>query len=91
MNAAIFGPDLLVVLFIMVLIMGMPIWAFVDILSRRSEFFTTTGLTKMTWVGLTMGLELAAILIPLMRIVTAGFVLNYLFRVRPKLRLQSEQ
>jgi hypothetical protein len=33
---------------------------------------------------------MAAIFIPLMRIVTVGFCLNYLFRVRPKLRSHSK-
>jgi hypothetical protein len=90
MPAAIFGPNLLVVLIFLLLTVGMPIWTFVDILSRRPQVFAITGLNKTTWIGLTMGLELAALLIPLMRIITAGFVLNYLFRVRPKLKFHSE-
>ncbi len=91
MYAAIFGPDLLVVLIFVSLAIGMPIWALIDILFRRAEVFTSTALSKTTWVGLTVGLEMASIFIPLMRLVTAGFCLNYLFRVRPKLKFRSKQ
>ncbi len=91
MYAAILGPDLFVVLIFVLLAIGIPIWTLIDILSRRPELFTRTGLSKTTWVGLTIGLELAALFIPLMRIVTAGFCLNYLFRVRLKLKSNSKQ
>ena len=91
MPATIFGPDIFVALIFLLLAIGMPIWTFVDILFRRPEVFAITRLSKTVWIGLTMGLVLAALFIPLMRIVTAGFCLNYLLRVRPKLKFQSKQ
>ncbi len=90
MCAAIFGPDLFVVLIFVLLAIGIPIWTLVDVLSPRSDLFIDTALSKTTWIGLAVGQDLAAIIIPLMRIVTAGFCLNYLFRVRPKLKSNSK-
>ena len=91
MPATIFGPDIFVVLIFLLLAIGMPIWTLVDILFRRPEVFAVTHLSKTTWVGLTMGLVLVALFIPLLRIVTAGFCLNYLIRVRPKLKFRDNQ
>jgi hypothetical protein len=91
MPATIFGPDIFVVLIFLLLAIGMPMWTFVDILLRRPEVFAAARLSKTMWVGLTMGPVLAAFFIPLMRIVTTGFCLNYLTRVRPKLKFHVNQ
>ena len=91
MPATVFGPDIFVVLIFLLLAIGIPIWTFVDILIRRPEVFAVTHLSKTTWVGLTMGLILAAFFLPLMRIVTTGFCLNYLIRVHPKLKFHDNQ
>ena len=91
MPATIFGPNIFVALIFLLLAIGMPIWTFVDILFRRPEVFAITRLSKTVWIGLTMGLVLAALFIPLMRIVTAGFCLNYLIRVRPTLKFDDNQ
>ena len=89
MPATIFGPDILVVLTFLLLAIGMPMWTLVDILFRRPEVFVIRRLSKTVWLVLTMGLVLAALFIPLMRIVTTGFCLNYLIRARPTLKFQG--
>jgi len=86
MAAAIFGPTFLVVLAFVLLAVVLPLWTFVDILRRRRDVFSATGLTKTAWIGLTTGLTVATFVLPFMGLITVGFCLNYLFRVRAKLK-----
>jgi hypothetical protein len=86
MSAAIFGPTFLVVLAFVLLAVALPLWTFVDILRRRRDVFSATGLTKTAWIGLTTGLTVATFVLPFMGLITVGFCLNYLFRVRAKLK-----
>jgi hypothetical protein len=86
MLASIYGPNTFVVLVVVLLILGMALWAVIDIASRPPTDFSGTGLNKSTWLALTVGLEVAALFLQIVGLVAAGFVINYLFRVRPKLR-----
>jgi hypothetical protein len=46
--AAIFGPDLLLV--ILPVVWGVPIWALVDAASRSRDAFYRAGSSKTTWI-----------------------------------------
>jgi hypothetical protein len=48
----IFGPDLIVVLLILVLFWGVPIWAIVDAASQTSSSFRAAGSSKALWITL---------------------------------------
>jgi hypothetical protein len=46
--SAIFGPDLLLV--ILLVVWGVPIWALVDAASRSRDAFYRAGSSKTTWI-----------------------------------------
>ena len=52
MEAMIFGPDLIVVLFILIILLGGPIWAVVDAASRTSSSFSAAGSSRSLWITL---------------------------------------
>ena len=46
----IFGPDLLIVLIVILVLIGVPIWAILDASSRSSEAFHSAGSSKIAWI-----------------------------------------
>ena len=83
----IFGPDLLIVLIVVVALMGLlglSIWAIVDVSSHSKQDFYTAGSSKVAWI----------IVIALFT-VFYGFgsliAIYYLVRVRPKVRKAEER
>jgi general stress protein CsbA len=83
----IFGPDLLVVLFALIFILGflgMSIWAIVDVSSHSKEDFYSAGSSKTAWI-----------IVIAVFTVFYGFgsliAIYYLLRVRPKVLEVEEQ
>jgi hypothetical protein len=76
----IFGPDLIVVVFVVFIFLGVPIWAVVDAASRTSSSFIAAGSSKSLWIAL--------ILISLFVFGPISIILAfvYLVSVRPKVR-----
>jgi hypothetical protein len=78
----IFGPDLLVALFILVVIvalLGISIWAIVDVASHSKQDFYSAGSSKTAWI-----------IVIVLFTVFYGFgsliAIYYLVRVRPKVQ-----
>jgi Protein of unknown function (DUF2516) len=80
MLSDVFGPDLLVVLFILVLGLVVPVWAIVDAASRPSGAFIAAGSSKTTWIVLIVVSWLVTGLIGII------LALVYLFSIRPRVR-----
>lgn len=76
MIGAILGPTLLVALNFMLLVVGVPPWMLIDIFFRRAMDFASNGLSKATWIGLTIGHAASAFSIHLAALVTVGFCLS---------------
>ncbi len=78
MLAEIFGPDIFIVGLVVLVGLGIPIWAIVDIAGRPDTAFSSAGSSKTTW--------LLQILIFTLLCGVVGFVLAvyYLVVVRPK-------
>ncbi len=79
MLAAVFGPDLLIVL----LVLALPLWAIIDALSRPAEAFYTAGSNKTAWVIVL----LVATFVLGIGLFLAAF---YLISVRKKIRQQMQ-
>jgi Na+-driven multidrug efflux pump len=76
----IFGPDLIVVLLIMVILWGVPIWAVVDAASHTSGSFRAAGSSKALWITL--------LIVFMFFFAPVGIILAfvYLVSVRPRVR-----
>jgi len=74
--AAIFGPDLLLV--ILLVVWGLPLWAIVDAASKSREAFARAGSSKTGWIVV---IAAAALLLGPVGMFLAAI---YLFWVRPK-------
>jgi hypothetical protein len=48
----IFGPDLIVVVIVVFILLGAPIWAVVDAASRTPASFIAAGSSKTLWIAL---------------------------------------
>jgi hypothetical protein len=79
----VFGPDLFVVLVVVVVGLVIPVWAIVDAASRPSAAFAAAGSSKAMWITLIVVFWLVTGLI--------GFVLAcvYLASIRPRVRAVS--
>ena len=80
MEAMIFGPDLLIVVIVVFVFLGVPIWAVVDAASRSSSAFSAAGSSKALWITL--------ILVFLFFFEPVSIILAfvYLVSVRPRVR-----
>jgi hypothetical protein len=74
----VFGPDLLVVLLVLLLGVGVPLWAVADAASRPPVAFYSAGSNKVAWIAVLVVAFLIGI----------GFLLGgfYLLFTRPKVR-----
>jgi hypothetical protein len=81
--AAIFGPDLFVVLLILLCAVAVPIWAVVDAANRPTTAFYGAGSNKTAWI----------VVIVVAWLIGIGFFLGgfYLIFTRPKVRRQMER
>lgn len=79
----VFGPDLFVVLVVVLVGLVIPVWAIVDAASRPSAAFAAAGSSKAMWITLIVVFWLVTGLI--------GFVLAcvYLASIRPRVRTVS--
>jgi Na+-driven multidrug efflux pump len=80
MLSDVFGPDLFVVLFILVVGLVVPVWAIVDAASRPSGAFSAAGSSKTMWIVL---IVVGWLVTGLIGIVLA---LVYLVSIRPRVR-----
>ena len=80
--ASVFGPDVLVVLVILVYGLAVPIWAVVDAATRPAGAFASAGSNKTIWI----------VAIVVAWLVGLGFFLAgfYLLFTRPKVRRKRE-
>jgi len=80
MLAAIFGPDLLIVLLIVAVGLVLPVWAIADAAGRPSGAFAAAGSSKAMWITLIAVFWLFTGVV--------GFVLAcvYLAAIRPRVR-----
>ena len=51
-EAMIFGPNLIVVIFVVLMLSGAPIWAIIDVASRTSTSFSAAESSKSFWIAL---------------------------------------
>jgi len=79
LSGVVFGPDLLIVLLVVLIPIGLSIWAIVDVSSHSKHDFSEAGSSKTAWI----------VVIALFTIFY-GFgsliAIYYLIRVRPKVR-----
>lgn len=80
--AAISGADLLILLLVLLVAIGVPIWAIVDAATRPAGAFSDTGSNKTTWIVLIVAFWLVGL----------GFLVGgfYLLFTRPKVRRRME-
>ncbi|HSZ35982.1 MAG TPA: hypothetical protein VK773_02740 [Acidimicrobiales bacterium] len=75
-----FGPDLLIALFLLLLWVGVPLWAVVDAAGRPSAAFTGAGSNKTAWIAV-----IAVAFFFGVGVFLGGW---YLLSTRPKVRRQ---
>jgi hypothetical protein len=80
MLSDVFGPDLLLVLFILVVGLMVPVWAIIDAASRPSGAFSAAGSSKAMWLVL---IVVGWLVTGLIGIILA---LVYLVSIRPRIR-----
>jgi hypothetical protein len=81
--AAIFGPNLFVVLVVLLCAVAVPVWAIVDAANRPAMAFHGAGSNKTAWI----------VVIVIAWLIGVGFFLGgfYLLFTRPKVRRQMER
>jgi hypothetical protein len=81
--AAIFGPDLFIVLVVLLCAVAVPIWAIVDAATRPATAFYGAGSNKTAWI----------VVVVIAWLIGFGFFLGgfYLLFTRPKVRRQMER
>ncbi len=67
------------------------LWTIIDISSRAKGVFRETGLNKVTWLSLSIGIFGTAQFSHVFAYIAAGFAVNYLFIARPKIRRVSQR
>jgi hypothetical protein len=76
----IFGPDLIIVVFIVFIFWGVPIWAILDAVSRPSASFEAAGSSKTFWIAL------MAVFMFFFAPIAIILAIVYFASVRPKVR-----
>ncbi len=79
--AEIFGPDVPIVFVLALAMVGLPIWAVLDVLSRPAVAFYDAESHRGAWIGV--------LLVSFVFGLGALFAAYYLIGVRPKVRRQS--
>lgn len=81
--AALFGPDVLVVLIVLLCALAVPIWAIADAASRPASAFYGAGSNKTIWI----------VAVVVAWFIGLGFFVGgfYLLFTRPKVRRQMGQ
>jgi ribose/xylose/arabinose/galactoside ABC-type transport system permease subunit len=79
-EAMIFGPDIIVVLLMLFIFWGIPIWAIVDAATQTPTAFKAAGSSKTLWISL---IVIFMIFFAPIAIILA---LVYLLSVRPRVR-----
>ena len=82
----IFGPNLLIVLFVVIVriaLLGCSIWAIIDVSSHSKQAFYSAGSSKVAWI-------VVIAIFTVFHGIGSLIAIYYLVRVRPKVRRVEE-